>query len=380
MTKELLIACAGAGKTTKIVTEAIHLTNSGKKVLVITYTHNNQKELIKKFTELKGIRRDLFIVKGWYTFILEDIIRPYQRCIFQKRITGINLNSHNPHKRNGYNIPNRAEKIRNNYNPAHFLTSKYKAHTEFISKLACRIISESKVNISERLESIYDRIYLDETQDFAGWDFDLFKHLVKSKKLEIHALGDFRQTIYHTSTTPKIPFKSSDKLKAYEKMGFKVRNLNECWRSIESICEFADTIHSGEGYVSTTSKVDKEKIPIHHSIKYISPDNLDHYVSQYNPLILRNSSNSGAILENYKNLMTFGESKGLSADHVVVHPTQPILKFLKGEPNPFGDSTTEISKNKFYVAVTRARYSVAFIVSDPFFDSMLWSPDIVPST
>ncbi|USI86609.1 AAA family ATPase [Acinetobacter johnsonii] len=372
MTKQLLIACAGAGKTTKIVNESIQLTNNGKKILIITYTHSNQKELIQKFIELKGTRRDLFIVKGWYSFLLEDIIRPYQQCIIPKRIKGIYLNSQNPHKRNGYTISGRAERIGNKYNPNHFLTTKHHAHTEFISKLACRVISESKVNISERLQSIYDRIYLDETQDFAGWDFDLFKHLVKSKKLEIHAVGDFRQTIYHTSSSPKNPFESSDKLIAYKKMGFKIQDLNECWRSIEPICEFADSIHLGQGYTPTISKIGNQNTPPHNSVVYISPDHIDNYVRQFDPLILRYSSGSGKILEKYQKLMTFGESKGLTADHVLVQPTQPILNFLKGEVNPFGDSS--ISQNKFYVAVTRARYSVAFIVSDPFFDSMLWKP------
>lgn len=373
MTKQLLIACAGAGKTTKIVTESIQLTSNGKKVLIITYTHSNQKELIQKFIELKGTRRDLFIVKGWYSFLLEDIIRPYQQCIIPKRIKGIYLNSQNPHKRNGYTISGRAERIGNKYNPNHFLTTNHHAHTEFISKLACRVISESKVNISERLQSIYDRIYLDETQDFAGWDFDLFKHLVKSKKLQIHAVGDFRQTIYHTSSSPKKPFESSDKLIAYKKMGFKIQDLNECWRSIKSICDFADTIHTGQGYTPTVSKIDNQGIPTHNNLIYISPDHIDHYVSQFNPLILRYSSSSGKVLEKYHNLMTFGESKGLSSDHVLVQPTQAILKFLKGETNPFNNSS--ISQNKFYVAVTRARYSVAFIVNDPFFNSLLWSPN-----
>lgn len=368
-----MIACAGAGKTTKIVNESIQLTNIGKKVLIITYTNSNQKELVQKFVELKGVRRDLFIVKGWYSFLLEDIIRPYQCCIIPKRIKGIFLNSQNPHRREGRTISGTAEKIGKKYNPTHFLTNNHYAHTEFISKLACRVISESKVNISERIQSIYDRIYLDETQDFAGWDFDLLKHLAKSKKLEIHAVGDFRQTIYHTSSSPKAPFESYDKLEAYKKMGFKVQDLNECWRSIESICKLADSIHVGQGYTPTISKIDNQSIPSHNSVIYISPDHIDNYVSQFDPLILRYSSGSGRILEKYKNLMTFGESKGLTADHVLVQPTQSILKFLKGEVNPFGDSS--ISQNKFYVAVTRARYSVAFIVSDPFFDSILWSPN-----
>lgn len=149
MTKKLFIACAGAGKTTRIVKESIELTSEGKKVLVITYTRSNQNELYKKFDELGGQRRDLFIVKGWYSFILEDVVRPYQRCIFTTRIDGINLNSSNPHKRGRMNIPGRKEKIGAKYNEKHFLTSQNRAHTEFLSKLGCRIVQEDNIAISD---------------------------------------------------------------------------------------------------------------------------------------------------------------------------------------------------------------------------------------
>jgi len=306
LTKKLFIACAGAGKTTRIVKESIALTNKSIKVLIVTYTRSNQNELYKKFDELGGKRRDLFIVKGWYTFILEDIVRPYQRCIFPTRIDGINLNSYNPHKRDGRNIPGRGEMIGGKYNKKHYLTSKNRAHTEFLSKLGCRIIKEDNINISERINSIYGRVYLDETQDFAGWDFDLIKLIAKSKELEIHAVGDFRQTIYHTSSKPKKPSNSDEKLSAYKKMGFKPENLNECWRSISSICKFADLVHQGEGYARTIPKVIAPE-GTHTGIHYVSLDDVPTYIKRYSPLILRNSALSGKDLNVFDNLMTFGD-------------------------------------------------------------------------
>ena len=44
----------------------------GKYNLVVTYTENNQKELKERFIELGGQRSDLFIVKGWYTFLFSN--------------------------------------------------------------------------------------------------------------------------------------------------------------------------------------------------------------------------------------------------------------------------------------------------------------------
>ncbi|MCD9489398.1 AAA family ATPase [Photobacterium phosphoreum] len=374
MTKKLFIACAGAGKTTQIVEESIALTEAGTKVLIITYTRSNQNELLKKFEELGGRHNELFVVKGWYSFILEDVIRPYQQCIFSKRIGGVYLNSNNPHIREGRNISGRGEKIDARYNPKHYLTSKNQAHTEFIAKLACRIIKTSKVDISERIGAIYGRIYLDETQDFAGWDFDLIKLLTKSKELDIHALGDFRQTIYHTSSKPKKPASSAEKRVEYVKMGFEIEEMNNCRRSVASICAFADTVHAGEGYTATVSKVDTPKNVSHIGIHYVAPNNIDLYIKQHNPLILRHSANSGKMLDKYDNLMTFGESKGKTTEHVLIHPTEPFIKFLKGHAKPFGASATATSQNKLYVAITRARYSVAFIVEEDHFKGRLWQP------
>lgn len=374
MTKKLFIACAGAGKTTRIVKESIALTEAGIKVLIITYTRSNQNELLEKFEELGGRHKALFVVKGWYSFILEDVVRPYQQCIFPKRIDGIYLNSSNPHMREGRNIFGRGEKVNGKYNPKHYLTSKNQAHTEFIAKLACRIIKTSKVDISERIGAIYGRIYLDEIQDFAGWDFDLIKLLTKSKELEIHAVGDFRQTIYHTSSKPKKPTSSAEKRTEYIKMGFKIEEMSNCWRSVASVCAFADTVHADEGYTATISKVDTTENATHTGIHYVATQDIEQYIKQYNPLILRHSANSGKELDKYENLMTFGESKGKTTEHVLIHPTDPFVKFLKGHAKPFGGSATATSQNKLYVAITRARYSVAFIVEDDHFKDMLWQP------
>ena len=118
------MACAGAGKTERIIRESVEHIRSGRKVLVVTYTQNNQRELIHRFIQFNGEATIQFIVKGLYTFLLDDIVRPYQKCIFPKRIKTINFNkSGDPHKRNGRTIPGTAEKIDNRYNPKHYLTS-----------------------------------------------------------------------------------------------------------------------------------------------------------------------------------------------------------------------------------------------------------------
>jgi len=47
----------------------------------------------------------------------------------------------------------------------------------------------------------------------------------------------------------------------------------------------------------------------------------------------------------------------LSFDRVLIYPTKPILEWIIGKSKELKIE----SRSKFYVAVTRARYSVAFV-------------------
>jgi DNA helicase-2/ATP-dependent DNA helicase PcrA len=54
--------------------------------------------------------------------------------------------------------------------------------------------------------------------------------------------------------------------------------------------------------------------------------------------------------------MNYGESKGLGFDRVLIYPTKPILDFILNNKDLDG-----MSRAKFYVAITRARYSVGIV-------------------
>jgi DNA helicase-2/ATP-dependent DNA helicase PcrA len=56
--------------------------------------------------------------------------------------------------------------------------------------------------------------------------------------------------------------------------------------------------------------------------------------------------------------MNFGESKGLGFNRVLIYPNGPIRKFLS--QNDRGAISN--ARAKLYVGVTRARYSVAFVL------------------
>ena len=61
-----MIAAAGAGKTTFLVTEALKIHD--KKVLITTFTDENVREIKKKFIEINGFIPNNIHIKGWFSF------------------------------------------------------------------------------------------------------------------------------------------------------------------------------------------------------------------------------------------------------------------------------------------------------------------------
>ena len=74
------------------------------------------------------------------------------------------------------------------------------------------------------------------------------------------------------------------------------------------------------------------------------------YCEKFSPTILRWD---GAIFPEWN----YGKSKGLTFDRVLIYPTQSIEKWLKDNNTALKPS----SRCKFYVAITRARYSAGIV-------------------
>jgi len=364
--RRLVLASAGAGKSRLVVGEAIEKANAGKSVLLLTYTENNQKELLKKICLENGFKPANITIKGWFTFLLEDMIRPYQRCIFPERIEGINFNSKNPHKtRNGKNIPGTAERINGKYNPIHYLKKgSDKVHTINIAKLAARIIKEAKRKPIFRLAEIFDAIYIDEVQDLVGYDFEVLKAINESTCEDFVCVGDFRQTVYSTSIASKSPKNNAEKFQAFKDFGFQDEHLNVSWRCIQPICDFSDLVHAEEDhYLPTSSKVNEipGEFSDHIGVFSVRSDDLWAYINKYNPVILRLNRSTQMEVCKGRSSFNFGEAKGLGFDRVLIISTEKHRNFISGDFAVFNDDKTEKARNTFYVAITRARYSIAFV-------------------
>lgn len=387
MARKLLLASAGAGKSERIAKEALDRAASGGTVLLLTYTINNQLELVRHMCRLNKFQPSNVVVKGWFSFLLEDMVRPYQRCIVPDRISGTILNPRNPHlaetkKGNTNYLPGRAERISNHFNPLHFVTKEdNRAHTYYLAKLAATIQEQTSGRPALRLAEIYDAIFVDEIQDLVGWDFAVIRAMAETSISEFKCVGDFRQSVYQTSETTKRPQTSTEKLTQFKDMGFEIDNLAISWRCIQSICDLADRLHANDGhYAPTQSQVATvpPKYAHHHGVFAVPALRIDDYIKAYNPVILRWDRRTKPQLCEGRTVYNFGESKGLSFKRVLIIPPKTHAKFLSGDTAAFDDANTDDSRNKLYVGITRARYSVAFwydggsIING----AQIWNPEI----
>ena len=80
---KVIFAAPGSGKTYWIVKESLEISNkTNKPILLISYTNEGvatlQKELNKQSQFLPKQNID---IKTWYSFLLNDCIKPYQTLL-----------------------------------------------------------------------------------------------------------------------------------------------------------------------------------------------------------------------------------------------------------------------------------------------------------
>ena len=74
-----IVAAAGAGKTREIV--EIALSDPARRVLVVTYTNENRSHIASRIVEAAGSIPANVELSTWYSFLLNDCARPYQRAL-----------------------------------------------------------------------------------------------------------------------------------------------------------------------------------------------------------------------------------------------------------------------------------------------------------
>jgi superfamily I DNA/RNA helicase len=135
-TNKLIIAAAGAGKTTFLVNEALKQKDGN--VLITTYTQANEEEIRKKIIEINKCIPENIAVQTWFSFLLQHGVRPYQGCLFEKKVKGMILVNKQSAVRyyNRSGIPVCYKEDENL--EKHYFTDTFKIYSDKLSKFVFR--------------------------------------------------------------------------------------------------------------------------------------------------------------------------------------------------------------------------------------------------
>lgn len=370
MENKLIIAAAGSGKTTRLVEEAFSRTEN---VLITTFTEENEAEIHDKFIAKYGYIPAHVTIQTWFSFLLQHGVRPYQGAcndiLFDKQVNGILL----VNQQSGLKYKFRRGKMEipvyyreDTEFKLHYFTSDMKLYTDKLAKFVIRANEKSNGSVIDRISRIYPTIYIDEVQDLAGYDLEIVKELFHSNSTVV-CVGDLRQVTYYTH--------SERKNKPYRHGMIKQYVQNECFasdhivvdettlakshRNNKQICEFSSLIYPNFPQVLPCECAGCHPVGIEHQGVFIVKESeLENYLMKYRPIQLRHNIR---VRTNPRfSCYNFGKSKGKTFDRVVIYPTTDIKIWLTDRSANMAERT----RAALYVAVTRARYSVAFVIPD----------------
>lgn len=353
MKNKLLIASAGAGKTTLFVKEALACTHS---VLITTFTEENEKEIRRKIVKLNnGVIPANVTIQTWFSFLIEHGAKPYQGKLTNKKINGLLL----VNEKSGIKYKSKhpvyfSEDDVDN----HYFTNDYKIYSDKLSKFAVKCNEKSNGYVVGRISALFQNIFIDEIQDMAGYDLEFIKLLLDTSSV-IKMAGDPRQVTYHTHF--------SSKYKKYNEGKIQDFILHECkkavclidtdtlkgsWRNNQSICDFANKLFPEQPQCESLQGETTE----HDGVFFVEEKDVEKYIEKYKPLQLRYDRRTKNIHPAFE-VKNFGESKGATYERVIIYPTKKMLDWMLKGTNI---NSFEV-RCKFYVAVTRAKFSVTIV-------------------
>ena len=337
------MSAAGSGKTWDICHEALNaVKQNNKRALIVTYTNRSAESARNEIRKQNnGVLHPCVEIKTWYRFLLSEMIKPYQTGITEGRINHIR----------SVDFSEQFGQINRNKTGtyARYINSGKNVRSNQASELAVLLNQRNKGMTVDRLEKIYSNIYFDEIQDLAGYDIELLRLLMESS-IYVTCCGDNKQATYKTHVSKKNKKQTGVNIWEFFRQ-VEAEGLVQVERKLASrrfnwdICCFANSVYP-DGDAITTIMQEKTE---HDGVFLIDENDVDQYYQQFTPQVLRYDARTkvNRICEN------FGICKGETFDRVLIYPNGPINDFiLKG--------IALCSPEKYYVGVTRPRYSLAF--------------------
>ncbi|WP_125588162.1 UvrD-helicase domain-containing protein [Companilactobacillus jidongensis] len=355
-TNEGILACAGAGKTFHLCDLA---TQSSQGSLLITYTNQGKKNILCQLQEMNlGVVPSRIRVKTWFEFLLQDIIKPYQST-YLETVAGGKLETANFFTTidfsQTYGFRNYNKKGTLGY--YHAGAGRLR-HNETVV-LATQLLDMEGEAILKRLYQQFHTLYFDEVQDLAGSDIDLLRTLIDSQ-LSVVMVGDPKQYTYQTHEEKKKNINVTgvnisnffEQLKYAGKLDISFQQTTR--RFGIKLAKLANSVDPSGQLLQGNPNVVNLK---HEGVFLIRSEDIEKYNEIYSPTYLVYDKRSGKKLPKGLPHINFGDSKGITRDHVVILPNGPLKKFMMGQQI--------LKPTKYYIAVTRAKYSIAFISDKP---------------
>lgn len=363
MDKRVILAVAGAGKT-------YYICNSidvDERNLILAFTneniHNIQEELIKAH----GCVPEGTTVMTFDSFVYRCLICPFEPSIAEffsnpdfhsKGITTVDPPPQRIHAPNGSMRAN--PKYRDKSKLGHYVTKHSQYYCANISELVMQVKNGKTTLVkrcAERLNLFYDKVLIDEFQDFREHDYDLI--LALSKHLShILLVGDYYQHSVSATNNSGKPFKNKKSNVSYcdfvakiKAEGFSVdeTTLSKSRRCPDAVCKF---VQAKLGIcIESTGDNHGDVIWLDEPASTLEDPNIL-------KLVYRDSA-----FYSFR-AMNWSYSKGDTFDSVCVILTDSFDKMEEDDFVLSGIAITTI--NKLYVAMTRSSGNLYLVKASTF--------------
>lgn len=370
MNNIVVFAAAGNGKTYTICKKAKELAKKTyKEILVISYTNEGKRSIENEYRKQNlGVIDKNVVIKTWYNFVLSDLIKPYQCRLslkfkhYKKELT-IDLPK-NYIKSIAFYEKKAVERIYNQNHVQYYLNNARDIHKDNVSTLAMHCIDDSNGAVLSRLKNIYSQIFIDELQDYAGWDLEIFRVLFEST-INIYCVGDYKQATFRTNNSNKNRKFRDDRIYEFfqklEKEKLCLLNYsNETRRFNQEICNYVNRIYPEQESLVFPNECLCNSFE-NSGVYLIDNKYLSEYCKFYHPTILRYNRNSKIKFEHDCEVYNYGNSKGSTFDRVIIIPLSTVQPFILKQIMISSKQT----RAKFYVACTRTKYSIVFAMDNP---------------
>ena len=332
MDKRLILAVAGSGKTTYLINQ-MDLT---KRFLIITYTNNNTNNLRSNIIKKFGYFPNNVMLLSYFQFLWIICYCPYlkDKC----NTKGIIFKTP-PLETNRYRRTSKA----------FYMTREGYLYHNRIAKLC----QEAKLckSIANRIDKYFDCFYFDEIQDLGGHDFNLISQIIPPNA-DVLFVGDFYQHTFDTSrdgnTNRSLHNDFAEYCEIWSNSGLNIdtKTLSKSYRCSPTICNY---VKSNLGIPIYSHRQDEcEIVLIENQIQ------TDELIKKGLHLLFY-QNHSKYLCKN----LNWGESKGLDdfTDIGIVLNKETLKHYNRNTLDQLSPST----KNKFYVACTRAKRNIYFI-------------------